>query len=85
MYCFASNVGDKLLSHIRDAKVPTEAWTNVKKVFMASTTARKLQLWHELRNVWQKDLLVADYTTWIKDIFDSLTSNNVTVEEDKMG
>ena len=44
LYCFASSVGDKLLSYIRDAKSPKEAWGNLKKVFAASTTARKLHL-----------------------------------------
>ena len=69
MYCFASSVRDQLLSHIRDAKMPKEAWRNMKKLFDASTTTKKL---------------VVDYTPWIKDICDSLASINVTVEEDEM-
>ena len=51
MYYFTSSVNDQLLSHIRDTKMPKEAWTNLKKVFAASTTARKLQLNKELSNV----------------------------------
>ena len=49
-----------------------------------STTARKVQLRQELSNVRQKDMSVADYTAWIKEICDSLASINVTVEEDEM-
>ena len=38
MYCFASNVGDQLLSYIRDGKTPKDAWMNRKKVYLESTT-----------------------------------------------
>ena len=51
MYFFASSVSNQLLSHIPITKMPKEAWTNLKKVFAASTTARKLQLNKELSNV----------------------------------
>ena len=44
LYCFASCVDEQLLSYIRDAKTPKGAWENLKKIFAASTTARKLQL-----------------------------------------
>ena len=79
MYCFGSNIDDQLLNYIRDAKMPKDAQTNLKKVFVASTTARKLQLQQELNNVRQKDLSVGDYTTRIKEIYDSLASINVIV------
>ena len=46
--------------------------------------ARKFQLRQELRNVRQRDMSVADYTSKIKEICVSLASINVTVEEDKM-
>ena len=84
MYCFASSVGDQLLSHIRDAKTLKDAWGNLTKVFPPSTTARKLQLKQELSNVRQKNMSVTDYTTRIEGICDSLASINVTVEEDEM-
>ena len=74
LYYSASNVDDQLLSYIRDAKTPKEDWTNLKKVFTASTKARKLQLRQELSNVWQSDMAVADYTSRIKGICDSLAS-----------
>ena len=51
---------------------------------MASTTAKKLQLRQELSNVRQKDLFVADHTSRIKDIYESLISINMAVEEDEM-
>ena len=44
LYCFASCVQDQMLGYIRDAKTLKEAWENLKKIFAASTTARKLQL-----------------------------------------
>jgi hypothetical protein len=39
LYCFASCVGDQLLSYICDAAMPKAAWENLKKVSAASTTA----------------------------------------------
>mgnify|MGYP000305932215 FL=1 len=44
LYCFASGVDEQLLSYIRDAKMPKDARGNLKKIFAASTTVRKLQL-----------------------------------------
>ena len=44
LYCFASCVSDQLLSYIRDAKMSKDAWVNLKRIFAASKTARKLQL-----------------------------------------
>ena len=32
-YCLATCVHDYMLSHIRDAKMPKEAWENLKKIF----------------------------------------------------
>ena len=84
MYCPASCVHDEMVDYIRDAKMMKEAWENLKKIFSASTTAQKLQLWQELNNVRQKDMLVTDYTTKIKEICDALGSINVTVDEDEM-
>ena len=55
LYCFASCVSDQLLSYIRDAKTPKDAWANLKRIFATSTTPRKLQLKQELSNVQQKD------------------------------
>ena len=84
MYYFASSVEDQLRNYIRDAKTPKDAWTNLKRVFTASTTIRKMQLRQEFSNVRQKDLSVANYIARIKEICDSLGSINMTVEEDKM-
>ena len=38
MYYFASNVRDKLLSYIKDAKTPKDKWANLKRIFATSTT-----------------------------------------------
>ena len=83
-YCLASCVHDQMLGYIRDAKTPKEAWANLKKIFAASTTARKLQLRQELNNIRQRDMSVTDYTTKVKEICDALGSINVTVDEDEM-
>ena len=73
-----------MLSHIRDAKTPKEAWENLKKIFAANTSARKLQLRQELNNTQQKDMSMSDYTTKIKSICDSLGSINVNIDDDEM-
>ena len=48
LYCLTTCVHDHMLSHIRDAKTPKEAWENLKKIFIADISARKLQLRQEL-------------------------------------
>ena len=77
-------MSEQLLSYIRDAKTPKGAWENLKKIFAASTTAWKLQLQQEWSNLRQRDLSVADYTSKIKDICDSLASIEVNIEESEM-
>ena len=62
----------------------THCTEHLKKVFAASTTARKLQLRQELSNLRQRDLSVPDYTSRIKDICDSLASIEVNIEEGEM-
>ena len=51
MYCFAMCVHEHMLGYIREARTPKEAWENLRKMFVANTTARKLQLHQELNNV----------------------------------
>ena len=65
-------------------KALTKAWKNLKKIFAASTTTRKLQLRQELNNIQQGDMSVTDYTLRIKDLCDSLGSINVTVDDDEI-
>ena len=84
LYCFASCVGEQLLSYIWDAKTPKDAWGNLKKIFPASARTRKLQLRQEFSNLRQRNLSVADYTSKIKDICDSLASIDVNIEEGEM-
>ena len=84
MYCLATCVHDHMLNHIRDANTPKEAWENLKKIFAANTTARKIQLRQELNNIRQKDMSMSDYTAKIKSICDSLGSININVNGDKM-
>ena len=52
LYYLVSYVHNQMLSYIRDAKSPKESWENLKKIFAASTSTRKLQLWQELNNIW---------------------------------
>ena len=73
-----------MLSHVRDTKTPKEVWENLKKIFAANTSARKLQLRQELNNIKQKDMSVLDYTAKIKSICDSLGSININVDEDEI-
>ena len=53
-------------------------------ILAANTTTRKLQLRQEFSNVRQRDMSVANYTSKIKNIYDSLASISVHVEEDEM-
>ena len=41
-YCLASYVHDHMLGYIIDAKTLKVAWENLKKIFAADTTVRKL-------------------------------------------
>ena len=84
MYCLATCVHEHMLSQIRDAKMPKEAWENLRKFFAAKMTARKLQLRQELNNIRQNDMSVSDYTAKINNICDSLDSINVNVDKDEM-
>ena len=84
LYCFAWCAHNQLLEYIRDAKLPKDDCGNLKRVFVANTTTRKLQLKQELNNVRQGDMSLIDYTTKIKEIYDLLDSINVTVDEDEM-
>ena len=77
-------IGEQLFSYVRDAKTPKGVWENLKKIFAASTTAKKLQLRQELRNLRQRDLSMADFTSRIKDICDSSASIEVNIEECEM-
>ena len=61
-----------------------DAWENLKKIFATNTITRKLQLRQELSNVRQRDMSVADYTSKIKDIYESLASVDVNVKDDEM-
>ena len=70
-----------MLGYIREAKTPKEGWENLKKIFVANTTAQKLQLRQELNNVQQKDVFITSYTLMNGD---SLGSINVNVDEDEM-
>ena len=46
--------------------------------------AKKLQLRQELNNIREKDMLVTNYTTKIKEICDALGSIKVTMDEDEI-
>ena len=84
MHFLETCVHDHMLSHIRDAETPKEAWENLKKILAANTSARKLQLRQELNNIRQKDMFVSDYTAKIKSICDSLGSINFNIDKDEM-
>ena len=73
-----------MLGYIQEAKMPKEAWGNLKKIFATNTVARKLQLHQELNNIQQKDMLVTNYTLKIKEQCDSHGSINVNIDDDEM-
>ena len=73
-----------MLGYIREANIPKEAWENLRKIFAANTTARKLQLRQDLNNIQQRDVSITSYTLKIKELCDSLSSISVNVEDDEM-
>ena len=61
-----------------------DAWENIKKIFVANTAARKLQLRQELNNIQQRDMSITSYTLKIKELCDSLSSVNVNIDDDEI-
>ena len=64
--------------------MPNEACENLKKIFVAKTTTRKLQLRQELKNIQQRDMSITNYTLKNKELCDSLYLIKVNVEDDEM-
>ena len=62
-----------MLGYIRDSKTPNEAWEKLKKIFVANTTAQKLQLRQD-----------RSYTIKIKELCDALGSINVVIDDSAM-
>ena len=81
---YATCVHDHMLGYIRDAKMPKEVWENLRKIFAANTTARRLQLHQELNNIQQRDMSITTYTLKIKELCDSLSSISVNIDDDEM-
>ena len=73
-----------MLGYIREAKTPKEAWENLRKIFAANTTARRLQLRQELNNIQQRDMSIMAYTLKIKELCDSFGSISVNIDDDEM-
>ena len=84
MYFLATCVHDHMLGYIREAKTPKEVWENLRKIFVANTTARKCQLHQELNNIQQRNMSITSYTLKIKELCDSLGSISVNVEDNAM-
>ena len=84
MYFLATCVHDHMLGYIRKAKTPKEAWENLRKIFAANTTARRLQLRQELNNIQQRDMSITTYTFKIKELCDSFGLISVNVDDDEM-
>ena len=51
MYCLVRCLHDHMLGYICKPKTLKEAWDNLRKIFAANTTARRLQLCQELSNI----------------------------------
>ena len=68
MYFLATCVHDHMLGYIREAKTSKEAWENLRKIFSANKTTRRLQLRQELNIIQQRDMSMTTYTLKIKDL-----------------
>ena len=84
MYFLVTCVHDHTLGYIRETKTPKEAWEDLRKIFAANTTARRLQLRQELNNIQQRDMSITTYTLKIKELCDSLGSIGVNIDDDEM-
>ena len=84
MYCLETSVHDHMLGYIQEAKVPKEAWENLKKIFAANTMTRKLQLHQEVKNIQKRNMFVTSYNLKIKELCNSLGSISVNVGDDEM-
>ena len=84
MYSLATCVHAHMLGYICKAKTSKEAWENLRKIFAANITARKLQLRQELNNIQQRDMSSTSYTLKIKELCDSLTSITGNVDDDEI-
>jgi hypothetical protein len=72
---------DNEACHIRAVASLKQAWENLKKVYIASTTVHKLLLKQELKNLYKWDMFVMDYNSKIKKIYDAVDSIEVIVDE----
>ena len=63
-----------MLGYIREEKTPKEGLENLKKIFAANTTTRKLQLRQELNNIQLRDMSITSYTLKIKELCYALGS-----------
>ena len=73
-----------MVGYIREAKMPKEVWVNLKKIFVANTTAQKLQLRQELNNIQHRDMSIGSYTLKIKELCDSLGSINASIDDNEI-
>ena len=64
-------------------KTPKEAWENLRKISVANTTARKLQLRQELNNIQQREMSITSSALKIKELCDLLSSISVNVDDDE--
>ena len=73
-----------MLDYIHEAKTPKKPWANLRKIFTENTTARRLQLGQELKNIQQRDISIMTYTLKIKELCDSLGSISVNIDDEEM-
>ena len=84
MYFLVTCVHDYIVGYIRGAETSKETWENLRKIFAAKTTTRKLQLHQELNSIQQRDMSITSYTMKMKDLCDSLGLISVNLEDDEM-
>ena len=73
-----------MLSYIREAKTLKEVWGDLKKIFTANTTTRKLQLRQVLNSIQQRDMSIENYTLKIKELCEALGSINFSIDDNEM-
>ena len=71
-----------MIMHIKDAKMPKDAWDTLSKLYSTNTQVQKMQLKQELHNVQRENLNINDYSMNMNNLVDALASIGIPVEDD---
>ena len=82
MYLLSINVSNTIVGHIQDANSPNKTWDSLIKFNANNTKVRKVQLKNELNTIKRGEQSINEYTLKNKSLFESLSSNGATIDDD---